>query len=97
MIWAKDGSTIEIRTEGELPDGRPALDEIVATGAAVHLEQMAHDHWWMGLEAAGKYFHLNFGVTDGRLWVHLSDQDDDGAEWEGDNREHLIPGVDDAK
>jgi hypothetical protein len=34
MIWKKDGSSIEIRTQGELADGRPALDEIVADGAS---------------------------------------------------------------
>jgi len=90
MKWEKDGSSLEIRTQDELPDGRPALDEIVASGASVHLEQMSHDHWWMGLEAAGKYFHLNFGVQDGRLWVRLSDQGEDFAEWEGDNRENPI-------
>jgi hypothetical protein len=39
MTWERDGSTIEIRTQGELPDGRPALDEIVAKDASVHLEQ----------------------------------------------------------
>src|SRR5216684_3616301 len=54
MKWEKDGSSVEIRTQGELIDGRPALDEIVASGATVHLEQMSHDHWWMGLEAGGK-------------------------------------------
>jgi hypothetical protein len=55
---------------------------------------MAHDHWWMGLEAFGKYFHLNFGVQDGRLWVRLSDQGEENAEWEGDSRERPFPGVD---
>ena len=94
MIWDKGGTSFEIRTQGLLPDGRPALDEIVAKGASVHLEQMSHDHWWMGIESGGKYFHLNFGVQDGRLWVHLSDQGEDGAEWEGDSREHPIPGLD---
>ena len=93
MTWKKDGSSIEIRTQGELADGRPALDEIVASGASVHLEQMPDDHWWMGLEAGGKYFHLNFGVQDGRLWVRLSDQGEEDAEWEGDNREKPLPGV----
>ena len=39
-------------------------------------------------------FHLNVGVKDGRLWVHLSDQGEDGAEWEGDNREMPLPGAD---
>ena len=94
MKWEKDGSSVEIRTQGELADGRPALDEIVASGASVHLEQMSHDHWWMGLEAGGEYFHLNFGVNDGRLWVRLSDQGEEDAEWEGDNRENPIPGAD---
>src|ERR1022692_1926878 len=47
MVWEKDGSSLEIRTQAQLPDGRPALDDIVAGGAFVHLEQMAHDHWWM--------------------------------------------------
>ena len=92
MSWEKDGSSLEIRTQGQLPDGRPALDEIVASCAFVHLEQMAHDHWWMGLEAGGKYFHLNFGVQDGRLWVRLSDQGDENSEWEGDHRERPTPG-----
>lgn len=92
MIWKQEDSSVEIRTQGELPDGRPALDEIVADDAAVHLEKMSHDHWWMGLEAGGKYFHLNFGVQEGRLWVRLSDQSDDSGEWEGDNRERPLPG-----
>jgi hypothetical protein len=91
MTWEEDGSSLEIRTQGQLADGRPALDEIVAGGASVHLEQMAHDHWWMGLEAGGKYFPLNFGVQGGRLWVRLSDQGDESAEWEGDSRERPLP------
>jgi hypothetical protein len=92
MRWGKVGSSIEIRTQGELTDGRPALDEIVAEGASIHLEQMSHDQWWMGIEAGGKYFHLNFNVSDGRLCVHLSDQGDgENAEWEGDNRERPFP------
>jgi hypothetical protein len=94
MIWKNEGGSVEIRTQGELPDGRPALDEIVASGAFVHLEQMSHDHWWMGLEAGGQLFHLNFGVQDGRLWVRLSGQNEDAAEWEGDSREKPLPGVD---
>lgn len=88
MQWEKAGSSIEIRTQGELADGRPALDEIVADGAKIHLEQMSHDQWWMGIEAGGKYFHLNFGVMDGKLNVHLSDQGDgEDGEWEGESRE----------
>lgn len=98
MIWEKEGSSFEIQTQGVLADGRPALDEIVAHGAFVHLEQMSHDHWWMGLEAGGKYFHLNISSVEGRLLVQLSDQgenneggDTDG-EWEGDNRPRPFSG-----
>ena len=94
MTLEKDGSSIEIRTQGELADGRPALDEVVADKANIHLEQMSHDQWWMGIEAGGKYFHLNFDVKDGRLCVHLSDQGEEYAEWEGDNRERPLPGSD---
>jgi hypothetical protein len=95
MIWNQNGTSMEIRTQGELADGRPALDEIVADGAEIHLEQMDHDQWWMGITAGGKYFHLNFGIHDGRLRVHLSDQSDDSdAEWEADNREKPLVGFD---
>ena len=93
-LWfGKDVSSIEIRTQVELADGKPVLDEIVASGATPHLEQMDYDQWWMVVEAGGKYFHLNFEVQDGRLWVRLSDQGDEDAEWEGDNREKPIPGA----
>ena len=91
MIWKVDGSSVEIRTQGELADGRPALDEIVADGASIHLEQMAHDHWWMGIEAGGKYFHLNISTRQGNLDVYLSDQGEEHAEWEGDSRERPEP------
>ncbi len=70
----------------ELEDGRPALDEILASRASIHLEQMAHNAWWMGIEAGGKYFHLNFRVSGGRLHVNLSDQGEEYADWDGDSR-----------
>jgi hypothetical protein len=93
MIWKKDGSSFEIRTQGQLEDGSPALDEIVADGASIHLEQMSHDSWFMGITAGGKYFHLNFALVDGRLEVILSDQDEDEyVEWVGDSRERPLPG-----
>jgi hypothetical protein len=92
MLWEKNGSSFEIRTQGELADGRPALDEVLANGASIHLEQMSHDHWFMGIEAGGKYFHLNFGLRDCRLQVNLSDQGEEYADWEGDSRERPLPG-----
>jgi hypothetical protein len=91
MTWEKDRSSFEIRTQGELADGRPALDEIVAHNAFVHLEQMSHHGWWMGIEAGGKHFHLWFTLEDGRLCVRLSDQDEENTTWEGDNRENPLP------
>ena len=94
LIWNTDSSTVEIRFQGRLEDGRPALDELVANGADVHLEQMNHDQWWMGIQSGGKDFHLWFTVEDGRLCVRLSDQDDENAHWEGDNREKPLPGAD---
>jgi hypothetical protein len=93
MLWEKNGSSLEIRTQGELAGGRPALDEVLAQGASIHLEQMSHDQWWMGIEAGGKYFHLNFSLNDGKLHVHLSDQGDEESDWEGDNRERPFPGT----
>ena len=94
LTWKTDNSTLEVRTQGQLEDGRPALDEVVATGADVHLEQMDHDQWWIGIEAGGKHFHLWFTSEDGRLCVRLTDQDDESGQWEGDNRERPLPGAD---
>ena len=92
LKWEKSGTSLEIRTQGTLPDGRPALDEVVASGATVHLEQMDNNQWWMGIQAGGRYFHLWFSLEDGCLCVRLSDQDDEDARWEGDNREKSSPG-----
>lgn len=36
-----------------------SLDEIVATGAEVHLEQMDGNAWWMSIEAGGRTIHVN--------------------------------------
>jgi hypothetical protein len=70
----KTATRNEIRTQGELADGRPALDEIVANGASFRLKQISHDRWFMGIEAGGKHFHLNFAMSGGKLHVQLSDQ-----------------------
>jgi hypothetical protein len=92
LIWKTDSSSVEIGFQGWLEDGRPALDEVVATGAAVHLEQMDHDQWWIGIQSGGKDFHLWFTLEDGRLCVRLSDQDDENARWEGDNQGEAVAG-----
>lgn len=38
----------EVRTN---PDG--SLDEVVATNATVHLEQLSPESWWLSIEAGG--------------------------------------------
>jgi hypothetical protein len=53
-------SPIEIRNHA---NGR--LDEIVARGANIHLEQMDSNYWWMGLQIAGHYFHVRFSSAKG--------------------------------
>lgn len=94
LIWKTDASSVEIRTQGQLGDGRPALDEVVASGATLHLEQMAHDSWWMGIEAGGKDFHLWFTLKDGSLCVRLTDENEEDKQWEGDSRVRPLSGED---
>lgn len=46
------------------PEIRPnedvALDEMVAFGAYVHLEQMGETAWWMAVESGGQLVHVWF-------------------------------------
>ena len=92
LIWKDRGSSLEIRFRGELDDGRPALSELLGTGSNVRLEQVNHENWTISVMTAGKKFLLVFSVNDGRLWVRLSDMDDDSAWWHGDNRPEPLPG-----
>lgn len=41
------------------------LDEIVTHFANVHLEQMDNNYWWLGLEVAGRQFHVRFHSAKG--------------------------------
>lgn len=54
-ITSEKPPPIEIRNHAS---GR--LDEIVARGADVHLEQMDSNYWWLGIEVEGRYFHVRF-------------------------------------
>jgi hypothetical protein len=52
------------------------LDEIVARGADVHLEQMDSGFWWLGLEVEGRRFHVNFVSAKGiRVTVNEEELD----------------------
>lgn len=35
-----------------------SLDEIVADGAEVHLEQMSATHWWLGIDDGTRFRHI---------------------------------------
>ena len=37
-----------------------SLDEIVCSGAFVHLAQMDSNYWWMMIEKDGQTVHVNF-------------------------------------
>jgi hypothetical protein len=71
-----------------LEDGRPALAEVVPTGADVHLEQMDRgtSGGWES-DSVESDFHLWFTLKSGRLCVRLSDQDDENTWSDDDDRE----------
>jgi len=92
LIWKEKSSSLEIRFRGELEDGRPAFSELLAAGGEIHVQQMLPDGWGISITAAGKELYLVFTVeADGRLWVRLTDMDDDSVWWNGDNRPRPLP------
>ena len=50
------------------------LDEIVAFGAYVHLEQMDDGHWWLAVESDGHLVHINLATKRGAP-IHASVDD----------------------
>ena len=63
-----DAQTLEIRRND---DG--TLDEIVATGASVHLEQMGGNHWWMSIEAGSRCVHVNLTTAKATIRAECDD------------------------
>lgn len=53
---------IEVRRNA---DG--SLDEIVASGVTVHLEQMSEKSWWLGIDKGGYRQVVWFGIEKGKL------------------------------
>ena len=49
------------------------LDEVVAFGAYVHLEQMSAGDWWLGIESGGHLIHVNLGTKRGAIGAIVND------------------------
>jgi hypothetical protein len=49
-----------------------SIDEIIATGCTVSIEQMSDAEWWMGIKAPdGAYWHFWIGSKNGRSHVDV--------------------------
>lgn len=50
------------------------LDEVFAPVVQnFHLEQMDDGHWWLGFEADGRSWHMNFHAR-GKITARISDE-----------------------
>lgn len=74
MVAATGGITIRD------PDGD--LDEIIAHQANVHIERMAEDDWWIGLDAGGKRYMLSFTTPLAPINLSLREDGVNGQRWE---------------
>lgn len=64
---AKQPPAVEIRR-----DSRDAIDEIVAKGCTIHIEQMSADGWFLGIDAAdGSYWQFWFGSKNRKAAVEF--------------------------
>lgn len=65
---AKVKPSVEIRC----PDGPGIIDEIVAKGCDIHIEQMSADGWYLGIDASdGSYWQFWFGSKNRRAAVEF--------------------------
>jgi hypothetical protein len=58
-----------------LDDDSFGLDELVADGAAVHVERMSRDHVWMCVTAGDQTYTLNFHIRKRTIWVNVEKRD----------------------
>lgn len=65
----KHAAFCEVRTND---DG--TLDEIIATGVSVHIEQMSDTQWWMCLEKKGRRQRVVF-FTDREHIAAMTEED----------------------
>jgi hypothetical protein len=87
--WKTDTSSVEIRTNGTLADGMPALNEILAQAISFHLKRQYHGGWWLEFVAGGRDFHIDFDVSNGALSVSLCDRMANEY-WKGETRDISI-------
>lgn len=69
--------------------GRKEVDEIVAYGVTVHLEQMSERSWWMGIYSADDKRRLcvNFYVLPGKRKAMTVTCEEDMGDWVWDKDE----------
>ncbi len=71
-------AAVEIR-----PNDDGSIDEIVASGCNLHIEQMSADGWYMGIEAKdGSYWQFWFGSKNRRSAVEFRHTETSSAEVE---------------
>jgi hypothetical protein len=63
---AGQGEPPEIR-HVTLDNGETVLDEVVARDASVHLEAMADNAWWLGIESGGQLVHVNLTTKRAKI------------------------------
>ncbi len=80
---------VEIRC----PDGPGIIDEIVAHGCDLHIEQMDAAGWYMGIEASdGSYWQFWFGSKNRRQPVEFRHTEMSPAEAEEKRRRRVKHG-----
>lgn len=68
-----------VAPEGELKsiqrhNGDGTLDEVFADPCEFHLEQMSATHWWIGVNAYDKFYHINLH-SKGTIKASIEDED----------------------
>lgn len=50
------------------------LDEVFAEPCQFHLEQMDNGHWWIGVNAPDRFYHINLHAR-GRIRAHIEGEE----------------------
>lgn len=72
-----------VQRSGYVPEGKAAiirngsdgqLDEVFAEPCQFHLEQMDTGHWWIGINAPDKFYHINLH-SKGRIKAFIEGEE----------------------